>query len=106
MFYYPGFYQVGGYQGMVDKYPAAIATKAILTNSTCNMPRKDYMNLFRDPVTGDLPWPGLVGVMINSLWYWCADQVPIIVNFYYINSKLSFFECRVAAIVFFFAFVK
>ena len=33
------------------------------------------MHLFRDPVTGDLPWPGLLGVMINSLWYWCADQV-------------------------------
>ena len=93
MFYYPGFYQVGGYQGMVDKYPAAIASKAILTNSTCNMPRKDYMNLFRDPVTGDLPWPGLVGVMINSLWYWCADQVSIIVNVYYYGSKLDFFEC-------------
>ncbi|XP_067939359.1 sodium/glucose cotransporter 4-like isoform X1 [Watersipora subatra] len=72
-----GFYKVGGYQGMVEKYPTAIAKSALLSNSTCNMPREDYMHMFRDPKTGDLPWPGLAGVMINSLWYWCADQVIV-----------------------------
>ena len=66
---------MGGYEAMVQKYPTAIATSALLSNSTCNLPRDDYMHLFRDPVTGDLPWPGIVGVMLNSLWYWCADQV-------------------------------
>lgn len=33
------------------------------------------MHLFRDPVTGDLPWPGIIGMSINSIWYWCSDQV-------------------------------
>ncbi|KAF6027401.1 SLC5A9 [Bugula neritina] len=71
------FERVGGYEEMVRKYPTAVATNVLLSNSSCNLPRKDYMNLFRDPKTGDLPWPGLVGVMINSLWYWCADQVIV-----------------------------
>lgn len=33
------------------------------------------MHLFRDASTGDLPWPGIIGMSINSIWYWCSDQV-------------------------------
>lgn len=60
---------------MIERYPAALAEPLLLSNGTCNLPRKDYMHMLRDPASGDLPWPGLIGVMINSMWYWCADQV-------------------------------
>lgn len=39
----------------------------------------DYFNLYINTlyisVTGDIPWPGLIGITINSIWYWCSDQV-------------------------------
>ena len=31
--------------------------------------------MFRDPVTGDLPWPGTIfGLTVIATWYWCTDQ--------------------------------
>lgn len=40
------------------------------------MPREDAFHLLRDPVSGDLPWPGvLFGIAIVGGWYWCTDQV-------------------------------
>uniref|UniRef100_A0A671F8M9 Solute carrier family 5 member 4 n=1 Tax=Rhinolophus ferrumequinum TaxID=59479 RepID=A0A671F8M9_RHIFE len=33
---------------------------------------------FRDPITGDIPWPGMiVGMTIVAAWYWCTDQVIV-----------------------------
>uniref|UniRef100_A0AAR2M0C1 Sodium/myo-inositol cotransporter 2 n=1 Tax=Pygocentrus nattereri TaxID=42514 RepID=A0AAR2M0C1_PYGNA len=47
-------------------------------NTTCGIPREDAFHLFRDPVTSDLPWPGvLLGMSIPSMWYWCSDQVIV-----------------------------
>ncbi|XP_061169606.1 sodium/myo-inositol cotransporter 2-like isoform X1 [Saccostrea echinata] len=71
------FAKVGGLNGIVEKYPHAIANTTKYSNTTCGVPREDYMHLFRDPVTGDLPWPGIVGMSINSIWYWCSDQVIV-----------------------------
>ncbi|XP_052268717.1 sodium/myo-inositol cotransporter 2-like [Dreissena polymorpha] len=70
------FIEVGGIAGIKAKYPDAVSnhTRYSEANSTCGRPRGDYMHLFRDPVTGDIPWPGLVGITINSVWYWCSDQ--------------------------------
>ncbi|XP_069121206.1 sodium/myo-inositol cotransporter 2-like isoform X2 [Argopecten irradians] len=74
------FIEVGGFDGMVEKYPHAMSNNTLhsnSTNSTCGKPRDDYMNLFRSPTTGDLPWPGVIGLSINSIWYWCSDQVIV-----------------------------
>lgn len=71
------FAKVGGLNGVVEKYPHAIANTTKYSNTTCGVPREDYMHLFRDPATGDLPWPGIVGMSINSIWYWCSDQVIV-----------------------------
>uniref|UniRef100_A0A3B3Y6C6 Solute carrier family 5 member 1 n=1 Tax=Poecilia mexicana TaxID=48701 RepID=A0A3B3Y6C6_9TELE len=47
-------------------------------SAECYQPRSDAFHLFRDPVTGDLPWPGLVfGLTIQATWFWCADQVIV-----------------------------
>lgn len=77
------FHEVGGYNALLEKYSLAIPS---LTESMdpmryniseqCYTPRADAFNLLRDPVSGDLPWPGvLLGIAINGGWYWCTDQV-------------------------------
>lgn len=69
------FIRVGGYNEMVARYPDSMSNFTRYSNTTCGRPKDDYMDLFRDPQTGDLPWPGILGVTINSIWYWCSDQV-------------------------------
>ncbi|XP_043945027.1 sodium/myo-inositol cotransporter 2 [Protopterus annectens] len=71
------FYEVGGIDGLQVKYFDAVPSIRD-TNTSCGIPRKDAFHLFRDPVTSDLPWPGvLVGMTIPSIWYWCTDQVIV-----------------------------
>ncbi|NXI39792.1 SC5A9 protein, partial [Galbula dea] len=72
-----GFEKVGWYEGLQEKYNTAIP-KIIVPNTTCHLPRADAFHLFRDPVTGDIPWPGLVfGLSVLALWCWCTDQVIV-----------------------------
>ncbi|KAF2361704.1 Sodium/solute symporter [Trinorchestia longiramus] len=73
---------VGGYQQLVDKFPYATATVRAkdLAGEECGAPPSDYMHLLRSPEPGvsDLPWTGMVfGLTINSIWYWCTDQVIV-----------------------------
>lgn len=70
-----GFAAVGGLKGLEEKYFLAMASNRS-RNSSCGFPREDAFHIFRDPVTSDLPWPGILfGMSIPSLWYWCTDQV-------------------------------
>uniref|UniRef100_A0A3B5L5K0 Solute carrier family 5 member 9 n=1 Tax=Xiphophorus couchianus TaxID=32473 RepID=A0A3B5L5K0_9TELE len=47
-------------------------------NTTCHIPRPDAFHMFRDPVSGDLPWPGLIfGLTVLATWVWCTDQVIV-----------------------------
>nr|XP_021155740.1 sodium/glucose cotransporter 4 isoform X1 [Columba livia]XP_021155741.1 sodium/glucose cotransporter 4 isoform X1 [Columba livia] len=72
-----GFEKVGWYEGLQEKYSTAIP-KIIVPNTTCHLPRADAFHLFRDPVTGDIPWPGLIfGLSVLALWCWCTDQVIV-----------------------------
>ncbi|OXB64655.1 hypothetical protein ASZ78_008731 [Callipepla squamata] len=76
------FKEVGGYDAFMEKYMASVPSNITYKNSTidsnCYMPRADSFHIFRDPVTGDLPWPGLTfGLSIIALWYWCTDQVIV-----------------------------
>ncbi|CAI5797476.1 glucose cotransporter 1 [Podarcis lilfordi] len=73
------FEEVGGYEEFVHKYMNAIPQ---VENSSipekCYTPRPDSFQIFRDPINGDLPWPGLIfGLSILGLWYWCTDQVIV-----------------------------
>ncbi|CAL4076828.1 unnamed protein product, partial [Meganyctiphanes norvegica] len=73
------FAKVGGYQGLVEKYPYAIAEiQALdLNNKTCGNPTEDYMKILR-PADSGLPWPGILfGVTILAIWYSCTDQVMV-----------------------------
>ncbi|XP_065748610.1 sodium/myo-inositol cotransporter 2 isoform X4 [Phocoena phocoena] len=72
-----GFAAVGGLEGLEEKYFLAVASNRSGNNS-CGLPREDAFHIFRDPLTSDLPWPGILfGMSIPSLWYWCTDQVIV-----------------------------
>jgi len=75
---------IGGYEGLVDKY--FLATAEIRASTTpngsefCGEVPGDAMHLLRDAAPGksDLPWSGMIfGLAISSIWYWCSDQVIV-----------------------------
>ncbi|KAM9013414.1 LOW QUALITY PROTEIN: sodium/mannose cotransporter SLC5A10 [Ara ararauna] len=69
--------EIRGYPNLEEAYLKAVPSK-IVPNTTCHLPRADAMHLFRDPVSGDLPWTGMTfGLSIIATWYWCTDQVII-----------------------------
>lgn len=71
------FSRVGWYEGLMDRYQTALPSVTV-ANSTCHLPRADAFHLLRDPVSGDLPWPGLLfGLTILATWVWCTDQVTL-----------------------------
>ena len=85
-----GFIEVGGYQGVLDKYPKAISDfakyylenphvdKQNTTYAKCGVPPDTAFHLFRPYNAPDLPWPGVVfGLTISAVWYLCADQVAL-----------------------------
>ncbi|RXN35970.1 sodium glucose cotransporter 1 [Labeo rohita] len=73
------FSEVGGYEKLQDRYMTAIPSMVgVNISEECYTPRSDAFHLFRDPITGDLPWPGMIfGLTIQTIWYWCADQVIV-----------------------------
>ncbi|KAG8521221.1 Sodium/glucose cotransporter 1, partial [Galemys pyrenaicus] len=78
----PAFHEVGGYEVFMEKYmnaiPSVITDGNVTIEAKCYTPRPDAFHIFRDPITGDLPWPGLIfGMSILALWYWCTDQVIV-----------------------------
>ncbi|KAI5610178.1 sodium/glucose cotransporter 4 [Silurus asotus] len=71
------FNKVGWYQGLLEQYENAIPAITV-PNTTCHLPRSDAFHIFRDPVSGDLPWPGLLfGLTVLATWVWCTDQVIV-----------------------------
>ncbi|XP_056146284.1 sodium/glucose cotransporter 1 isoform X2 [Lampris incognitus] len=72
------FHEVGGYENFQTSYMAAVPSVTTNISETCFTPRADSFHIFRNAVTGDLPWPGLVfGLTIQATWYWCTDQVIV-----------------------------
>uniref|UniRef100_A0A8C8WT22 Sodium/mannose cotransporter SLC5A10 n=2 Tax=Panthera leo TaxID=9689 RepID=A0A8C8WT22_PANLE len=72
-----GFQEVGWYPGLEQRYRQAIPN-ATVPNTTCHLPRSDAFHMLRDPVSGDIPWPGLIfGLTVLATWCWCTDQVIV-----------------------------
>eukprot|EP00058_Branchiostoma_floridae_P013109 XP_002598597.1 hypothetical protein BRAFLDRAFT_66991 [Branchiostoma floridae] len=72
------FHVIGGIDSLFEKYPQAITTignRSIVQQ--CGKPPSDALHMIRGPETADFPWPGFGGILIASLWYWCADQVIV-----------------------------
>ncbi|KAL9966230.1 hypothetical protein ACROYT_G024275 [Oculina patagonica] len=73
-----GFSEVGGYEGLQQKYMMAVSNDTLYSNSSCGRPRDDSFVMLRDPINSDMPWAGFIfGQTIASIWYWCADQVIV-----------------------------
>ena len=94
---------VGGIGGLYEQYPNARPNTTLLgrntslfeqwANSTspsnesialvrqyghCGEPSQYAFHLFRPASDEQLPWPGMIfALTINSIWYWCSDQVCI-----------------------------
>ncbi|XP_067391765.1 sodium/glucose cotransporter 4 [Emydura macquarii macquarii] len=72
-----GFEKVGWFEGLKEKYSSAIPS-VIVPNTTCHLPRADAFHMLRNPITGDIPWPGLIfGLSVLATWCWCTDQVIV-----------------------------
>ncbi|KAF6345659.1 solute carrier family 5 member 9 [Rhinolophus ferrumequinum] len=72
-----GFREVGWYSGLEQQYRQAIPNVTV-PNTTCHLPRPDAFHMLRDPVSGDIPWPGLIfGLTVLATWCWCTDQVIV-----------------------------
>lgn len=72
------FNEVGGYEQFQERYMTAVPSVVTNISANCYEPRPDSFHIFRNAITGDLPWPGLVfGLTIQATWYWCTDQVIV-----------------------------
>lgn len=95
---FSAFAQVGGYESFTEKYmnaiPAIVEGDNLTISPRCYTPQDDSFHIFRDAVTGDIPWPGmLVGMTIVAVWYWCTDQVKCVcvcVNMFMLFFFLSY----------------
>ncbi|XP_059148470.1 sodium/myo-inositol cotransporter 2-like [Physella acuta] len=69
------FNKIGGYRQLEYRYMMA---EPVNDTMGCGRPREDAFHLFRDPVSSDNPWPGvLLQSSIGCMWYWCCDQVIV-----------------------------
>ncbi|XP_056288438.1 sodium/glucose cotransporter 1 [Pseudoliparis swirei] len=72
------FNEVGGYESFQHRYMESVPSITGNFSASCYEPRADAFHIFRNAITGDLPWPGLVfGLTIQATWYWCTDQVIV-----------------------------
>uniref|UniRef100_A0AAX7VSA9 Sodium/glucose cotransporter 1 n=1 Tax=Astatotilapia calliptera TaxID=8154 RepID=A0AAX7VSA9_ASTCA len=72
------FNEVKGYENFEKLYMQAVPSITGNISANCYEPRPDSFHLFRDPLTADIPWPGLVfGLTIQAIWYFCTDQVIV-----------------------------
>ena len=61
---------MGWYPGLEERYRQALPNVTV-PNTTCHLPRPDAFHMCRDPVRGDLPWPGLIfGLTVLATWCW------------------------------------
>ena len=84
------FTQVGGYTGLMAKYPHAYQRTNIssnhsqyshshyVDNHTCGLPNPDAFRMLRRHDDDEYPWIGfLLGQSPASVWYWAADQMMV-----------------------------
>ncbi|XP_042881924.1 sodium/glucose cotransporter 5-like [Penaeus japonicus] len=76
------FTAVGGLSKLVEDYPFSRASLRATDsqNKTCGEPSPYYLSLLHPihPGLSDYPWTGMIfGLTINSIWYWCTDQVIV-----------------------------
>ena len=86
---FAGFVEVGGYNGLWEKYGQSMGTPYIPVNATntssngtdlssCFELTPYWDHMFRPISDPDYPWLGLWTTLpIMGIWYWCTDQVQL-----------------------------
>ncbi|XP_012941295.1 sodium/glucose cotransporter 4 [Aplysia californica] len=72
--------EVGGWTEFITRYGVAASNMTLSNpaNHSCGMPRADFQHIWRDPVTGDIPWTGAIfGLTPLGIWNWCNDQMMV-----------------------------
>ena len=70
-----GFIKVGGFQSMIQQFSYSIPSSSLYSNTSCGLPKDDYLNLIRD-AQSDFPWPGMsLGLLFIAVWYWCSEYI-------------------------------
>ena len=78
-----GFYKLGGYHQLVEGFKNVAINESFIgynsLNESCSEVPDDYMHLLKSPLDPNYPGTGMtIGLTINSIWYWCSDQVRIL----------------------------
>ncbi|ESP05037.1 hypothetical protein LOTGIDRAFT_185010 [Lottia gigantea] len=72
------FIKVGGMEALFEKYMNSAPNVTTCRNVTMGYPREDALHIFRDPITGDIPWTGAIfGLTPMAILAWCTDQVMV-----------------------------
>jgi len=83
--------KVDGYQLLVDNFLASSrptlnesqswkhgCDPSVSSNcSSCSSVNEYYLQLFRPASDPEIPWPGIAGIFVSGVWYWCTDQVIV-----------------------------
>lgn len=77
---------------METKFMNAVSNETRFNRShySCGVPPSDSLHIFRDAVTGDIPWPGaLLGLSTLGLYTWDQDQVysTLVLDNYFCTNK-------------------
>ena len=81
----------------MNAIPTIVEGDNLTIKSKCYTPQGDSFHIFRDAITGDIPWPGTIfGMTVVAAWYWCTDQVKCVCvcvreRERYINMFMFFF---------------
>lgn len=82
----------GGYEKLMENFaidglPDRLECQAfigacnasVVNNScvSCSTITPYYRKLFRPATDPEIPWPGIISIVISSLWYFCSDQVIV-----------------------------
>ena len=63
----------------MNAIPTIVEGDNLTIKSKCYTPQGDSFHIFRDAITGDIPWPGTIfGMTVVAAWYWCTDQVKCV----------------------------
>ncbi|CAL1539773.1 unnamed protein product [Lymnaea stagnalis] len=71
---------IGGWSAFISLYATAASNMTLSdpVKYACGLPRPDYMHIWRDALTGDIPWPGAIfGLTPLGIWVWCTDQIMV-----------------------------
>ncbi|KAI3389140.1 hypothetical protein SNEBB_006085 [Seison nebaliae] len=69
--------KLSSFNEIEQKFPNAVSHAVLNGTSNCSIPNENYMSIWRS-VDSDYPWTGMIfGSTVNSVWYWCTDQVIV-----------------------------